>query len=110
MDEFNNFDGDGIMKDQPVIPPLELSYKLIARQFLEYAHLSIIDVEKQGHDNRTYKLGNDMLIRMPTAESYALKIPQEQKLLPQLAKYLSLSIPVPIKIGQPSKDYPYPYS
>lgn len=51
-----------------------------------------------------------MLIRMPTAESYALKVPKEQELLPQLAKRLSLSIPAPIKMGKPTADYPYPFS
>jgi aminoglycoside phosphotransferase (APT) family kinase protein len=51
-----------------------------------------------------------MLIRMPSAAHYALKVPKEQELLPQLAKRLSFSIPTPIKIGKPSKDYPYPFS
>ena len=50
-----------------------------------------------------------MLIRMPTAEDYALKVPKEQELLPQLAKRLSIQIPAPIKMGNPSVDYPYPY-
>ncbi len=98
------------MNDQPIIPTLELAHKAIAEQFPEYADLAVTEVEKQGHDNRTYRLGNDMLIRMPIAESYALKVPKEQELLPQLAKHLSLSIPAPIKMGQPSKDYPYPFS
>lgn len=89
---------------------LELAYKLIAEQFPEYADVPIISVEKQGHDNRTYRLGNDMLIRMPTAESYALKVPKEQVLLPKLAPYLTISIPVPIKMGIPSKLYPYHFS
>lgn len=88
----------------------ELARKVISEQFPEYAHLAITDVEKQGHDNRTYRLGCDMLIRMPTAESYALKIPEEQKLLPKLAEYLSISIPVPIKMGKSSLDYPYLFS
>lgn len=92
------------------IPTLDLARKLIAEQFPEFSHLPITDVEKQGHDNRTYRLGSDMLIRMPTAADYALKVPKEQELLPQLAKCLSLSIPVPIKMGKPSADYPYPFS
>ena len=49
----------------------ELARELIAEQFPEYAHLSITFVEKQGHDNHTYHAGADMLIRMPTAKSYA---------------------------------------
>lgn len=89
---------------------VELAKKLIATQFSEYAHLVVAEVEQQGHDNRTYRLGNDMLIRMPTAEAYALKVPKEQGLLPKLAKHLSVSIPAPINMGKPSDDYPYPFS
>lgn len=92
------------------IPTLDLARKLIAEQFPEYANLPMVDVEKQGHDNRTYRLGEPMLIRMPTASNYALKVPKEQELLPQLAKRLSVSIPAPIKMGKPSADYPFPFS
>lgn len=95
---------------QPVNITSDLARKLIAEQFPEYAHLPITSVEKQGHDNRTYRLGSDMLIRMPTAESYALKVPKEQALLPKLAPHLTASIPVPLNIGAASRDYPYPFS
>lgn len=88
----------------------DLARTLIAEQFPEYAHLSIISVEKQGHDNRTYRLGSELLIRMPIAESYALKVPKENDLLPKLAPYLNFSIPVPIKMGSPCHKYPYPFS
>lgn len=80
----------------------DLAKKLIATQFPEYAGLNVTEVEQQGHDNRTYRIGEDMLIRMPTAESYAFKVPKEQKLLPKLAKHLSVAIPTPIKMGVPS--------
>lgn len=98
------------MTDRPFIPTLDLACKLIIHQFPEYAHLSISEVEKQGHDNRTYRLGDNMLIRMPTGAAYALKVPKEQEILPQLANYLSINIPVPLKIGKPSAYYPYPFS
>jgi aminoglycoside phosphotransferase (APT) family kinase protein len=96
------------------MPPLDitpdLARTLIAKQFPEFADLPILSVEKQGHDNRTYRLGDEMLIRMPTAESYALKVPKEQALLPQLARHLTVQIPVPLKMGATSQDYPYPFS
>lgn len=100
------------MKTEPRIPAITpaLAHKLVAEQFPEYAGLPVRSVEKQGHDNRTYRLGDDLLIRMPTAESYALKVPKEQVLLPKLAPYLTVSIPVPVKMGIPSKAYPYPFS
>lgn len=72
---------------------IALTRKLIADQFPEYAHLHVTEVWEQGLDNRTYRVGKDMLIRMPTAESYALKVPKEQELLPKPAKHLSIKIP-----------------
>jgi len=98
------------MNNKSIMPTLDLARKLIAEQFPEYASLPINDVDKQGHDNRTYRLGDHILIRMPTAADYALKVPKEQELLPELAKRLSVSIPAPIKMGKPSADYPYPFS
>lgn len=89
---------------------LNLAKKLINTQFPEYSHLNITEVAQQGHDNRTYRIGNNMLIRLPTDESYALKVPIEYKLLTKLAPYLGISIPEPIKIGSPSDIYPYPFS
>ena len=88
----------------------DLAYKLIQEQFPEYAHLPITSVEKQGHDNRTYRLGNDLLIRIPTDESYALKVPKEYNLLPKLEPHLTVNIPKPIKIGRVSQTFPYPFS
>ncbi|WP_010298285.1 aminoglycoside phosphotransferase family protein [Candidatus Odyssella thessalonicensis] len=92
------------------IPTVGLAHQLIIEQFPEYAHLPVSEVEKQGHDNRTYRLGDNMLIRMPTAESYALKVPKEQELLTKLAQHLSISIPAPLRMGTPSTSYPYPFS
>lgn len=71
----------------------ELAHKLINVQFPEFSDLTIVSVEKQGHDNRTYRLGNELLIRLPTAQSYALKVPKEQALLPKLASQLNIRIP-----------------
>lgn len=87
-----------------------LARKLITDQFPEFAHLEIQSVKIQGHDNRTFRLGSDMLVRMPTAESYALKVPKEQELLPRLKPHLTAAIPVPLKMGHPSDDYPFPFS
>lgn len=89
---------------------IPLASKLIANQFPQYAHLPITSVKKQGHDHRTFRLGDNMLIRMPTEQSYALKIPKEQKLLPLLKPYLPIAIPEPINMGSPSSDYPFHFS
>ncbi len=84
--------------------------KLLVQQFPQYFGLSIKPVEIQGHDNRTFRLGDDMLIRLPSSEIYAAKVLKEQKWLPFLAKYISLKIPRPIAIGKPCNIYPWHFS
>ena len=98
------------MTNQVLDITTDLAHRLIGISFPEFTNLPIVSVEKQGHDNRTYRLGSGMLIRMPTAQSYALKVPKERELLPKLAPYLTASIPVPIKMGTPTNYYPYPFS
>lgn len=83
---------------------------LIAEQFPQWAHLPISPVELTGWDNRTFRLGQEMSIRLPSAEIYADKVQKEQKWLPFLAPHLSLSIPKPLAMGQPSKNYPWNWS
>jgi aminoglycoside phosphotransferase (APT) family kinase protein len=89
---------------------LPLVQQLIREQFPEFSDLKIQPVKVQGHDNRSFRLGNDMLIRMPTDEAYALKVPMEQKILPQIAPHLTAAIPVPLKLGKPSDAYPFHFS
>ncbi len=87
-----------------------LAKKLISSQFSQWVDLKINSVEFSGHDNRTFRLGDEMLIRLPSAEIYAAKVAIEQKWLPQLAPHLSLKIPQPVALGKPTTDYPYPWS
>lgn len=95
---------------QNVVIDISLVKKLIKTQFLQWQDLEIKPVEYGGWDNRTFHLGNQMLIRMPSAECYAEKIIHEQYWLPKLAPFLPLAIPTPIAMGKPSKEYPWQWS
>ena len=87
-----------------------LAQKLIAEQFPQWAHLPIKPVLVGGHDNRTFHLGEAMSIRLPSAQCYADKVEKEQTWLPRLAPHLSITIPTPIAMGKPSRDYPWNWS
>ena len=90
--------------------PVTLVRELIAEQFPQWSHLPISPVPVGGWDNRTFRLGKEMSIRLPSAEEYAEKVHIEQQWLPFLARYMSSPIPIPIAIGQPSKNYPWHWS
>ena len=84
--------------------------RLVAAQFPRWAGLPVRPVELDGWDNATFRLGEDMSVRLPSAEAYAPQVEKEQRWLPKLAPLLPLPIPVPLAKGAPAHDYPFPWS
>ncbi|WP_342504870.1 aminoglycoside phosphotransferase family protein [Sporosarcina sp. FSL K6-2383] len=84
--------------------------RLITEQFPEWASLTIKPVKHSGNDNRTFHLGEQMSVRLPSAASYVPQVGKEQRWLPVLSKELTLLIPTPIAKGEPSEAYPWPWS
>lgn len=89
---------------------LSLVKNLIKQQFPKWSHLPIDPFKLSGWDNRTFHLGEEMFIRLPSAERYASQVQKEQKWLPILASHLSFTISKPLALGKPSKDYPWNWS
>lgn len=87
-----------------------LVQQLIADQFPQWADLPITSVKSQGWDNRTFRLGEKMLVRLPSTEKYVSQVKKEAYWLPKLAPHLPLQIPVPLALGQPAEGYPWFWS
>jgi len=84
--------------------------RLVTTQFPQWAGLPIKPVDSDGWDNRSFRLGTDMTVRLPSADVYSGQVEKEQKWLPILAPLLPLPIPVPLAMGVPSADYPWHWS
>lgn len=67
-------------------------------------------VEVDGWDNRTYRLGEDMTVRLPTAAGYAPAVDKEHRWLPVLAPSLPVAVPAPLAKGAPGEGYPFNWS
>jgi aminoglycoside phosphotransferase (APT) family kinase protein len=74
------------------------------------ADLPIATVEVDGWDNRTFRLGWELTIRLPSGDWYAKQVDKEQRWLPVLAPQLPLPIPTPVARGEPDAGYPYRWS
>jgi len=83
---------------------------LLADQFPQWADLPITRVKPGGWDNRTFRLGADLLVRMPAADHYIAQVEKEQAWLPRLAPQLPLPIPAPVDVGAPGHGYPFAWS
>lgn len=89
---------------------IELVKKLIKSQFPQWSNLPIYPVEKGGNDNRTFHLGTEMSIRLPSDEAYAPQVEKENLWLPILKQHLQLPISSPIAKGEPSEYFPWSWS
>jgi aminoglycoside phosphotransferase (APT) family kinase protein len=97
------------VSDPPVID-VSLARRLIDSQFPRWSHLPITAVEFDGWDNRTFRLGSELTVRLPSGSWYAQQIAKEQRWLPVLAPQLPLPIPIPVAEGEPDHGFPYPWS
>lgn len=88
----------------------QLARRLVGNQFPQWADLPVTPVEHGGVDNRTFRLGERMTVRLPSADSYALQVDKEQRWLPVLAPQLPLPIPTPVAMGVPGEGYPHAWS
>lgn len=88
----------------------QLARRLIDAQFPHWAEVPIAPVELSGVDNRTFRLGADLTVRLPSGAWYALQVDKEQRWLPYLAPRLPLPIPTPVAKGVPGEGYPFSWS
>ena len=98
------------MTDDDININVNLVQQLVSSQFPDWSDLTITEVHPNGWDNRTFRLGDRMSVRLPSAERYSLQVDKEQKWLPILSEKLPLPIPIPLAKGEPNHKYPYNWS
>ena len=89
---------------------VSLARRLIDSQFPQWSDLPITPVEFDGWDNRTFRLGPELTVRLPSGDWYAQQVDKEQRWLPVLAPQLPLPIPSPVARGRPDFGFPYEWS
>jgi aminoglycoside phosphotransferase (APT) family kinase protein len=63
-----------------------------------------------GWDNALYRLGDNWCVRLPRRRVAVALILHERRWLPSIAGGLGVDIPVPVRAGEPSDEYPWPWS
>jgi aminoglycoside phosphotransferase (APT) family kinase protein len=82
---------------------------LLREQRPEWAGLSLAPAGA-GTDNRMYRLGGELLVRMPRTPGNAEAVHKEQEWLPRLAPHLSCRVPEPVHSGAPGAGFPLAWS
>lgn len=95
--------------DEVEIGP-SLVRRLLEVQFPRWAHLPISPVEPRGTDNALYRLGGELVARLPLRERTVLTLEKELAWLPRIAPFLPLPVPAPLATGAPTEEYAWTWA
>ncbi len=87
----------------------DLVRRLLAQQHPDLAQLPV-EFMANGWDNAMFRLGDELVVRLPRRTAAVQILRHEQRWLPQLAGRLPLPIPYPERTGHPAHGYPWPWS
>ncbi|RDV43874.1 phosphotransferase [Leifsonia sp. ku-ls] len=99
------------MSDTPA-SDIPVDEELVAR-LLSEQHPDLVGplrLVSDGWDNRLFRLGDTLAVRIPRREAAAHLIEHEQRMLPGIAARVSTPVPVPVRVGVPSETFPWPWS
>ncbi|MEV8566819.1 aminoglycoside phosphotransferase family protein [Streptomyces sp. NPDC051322] len=102
--------GAGRMHADEAHTDAALVRRLIAAQFPQWADLLVEQVDSAGTSNAMYRLGRDLVVRLPRIPGAAGDVEKEHRWLPRLAPSLPVAVPVPLGRGAPAEGYPWPWS
>jgi len=83
---------------------------LVAAQFPEWAKLPVERVASFGTDHALYRLGPQLVARLPRRDVNERSLRSERRWLPRLAPHLPLAVPTPVADGRPGFGYPFEWS
>jgi aminoglycoside phosphotransferase (APT) family kinase protein len=84
----------------------DLAAKLIAGQFPQWAGLPVRAVTSAGTECVLYRLGDDLVIRLPRRPGKSLDSLLTEGVLARLAPFLPVPVPELMAEGRPTADYP----
>lgn len=81
--------------------------RLLTTQFPHWSHLSLTPLPSHGTDHTLFRLGDEMVVRMPRIHWATSQVELERRWLPRLAPHLPLAVPEQLALGEPGEDYPW---
>ena len=95
------------MHDDEVEVDEGLVRELLADQLPDLAELRLTVVEPWGTDNGIWRLGDDLVVRLPRIAWAVAQVTRDATWLPRLAPHLPVTVPEPVAVGRPAAGYPF---
>ncbi|MFI5695750.1 aminoglycoside phosphotransferase family protein [Kribbella sp. NPDC051586] len=95
------------LHDDEVEIDASLVERLVGEQFPRWAGLPVRAVERSGTDNVTFRMGDELAVRLPRTERTQGQVEMDLTWMPRLAPHLPVPIPEPLRLGAPGQGYPF---
>lgn len=95
------------LHDDEVAIDSVLVERLLAAQFPRWAGQPVRVVQDSGTDNVTFRVGDELAVRLPRTERTQGQVEMDLAWMPRLAPHVSLPIPEPLALGEPDAGYPF---
>jgi aminoglycoside phosphotransferase (APT) family kinase protein len=95
------------MHDDEVDIDEKLVRRLVDTQFPAWRGRRLAEVDSAGTDNAMYRLGDDLVVRLPRTPGTVAGLDKELAWLPEFAGRLTARVPRPVGRGVPGDAYPF---
>jgi aminoglycoside phosphotransferase (APT) family kinase protein len=100
----------GALHDDELPVDLALVRALVQDQLPAYASLPLTPLAASGSDNALFRLGDELLVRVPRQPGGSRTITREAHWLPVVAPLLPVAVPEVVAVGDPALGYPEHWS
>ena len=100
----------GPLHDDEFTIDVRLVRALVDRTLPECASLPLSPLNRSGSSNALFRLGDELLVRLPRQPGGSATIEKEVRWLPQIGPLLPTAVPEIVAIGEPGLGYPERWS
>lgn len=94
-----------VLHDDEIPISLELVRRLVDSEFPQYADLSLSRLGASGSTNAVFRLGDELLVRLPRQPGNGAAIEQERRWTVELGPRLPVRVPQVLAVGRPAHGY-----
>ncbi|OIK26220.1 aminoglycoside phosphotransferase family protein [Streptomyces malaysiense] len=84
--------------------------RLITRRFPHWSALPVRRLASSGTENAMFRLGTELVVRLPRRPGAVPDLVHEGRWLPVLGPRLPVAVPEPVGTGEADEDFPWPWS
>ena len=95
--------------DEPFVD-LALVRELVDEQFPRWSPLPLRELPATGTDHHLFRLGDELVVRVPRISWATDQVERDGRWLPHLADHLEVALPLQVSVGEPAHGYPWHWS